>query len=135
MATSRGQPGKGCVQARQYADLAFSLACRWRNIKWMKLIGKEKILSFDFSSQLCAGRPTRSAGKCWRGGGRAGGQVAKLAFRLFAPIVDIFSNRCSTESQPGARWTAVDQLIALLGGDEGSGDQNDNEEKRSTRRG
>ena len=29
MATSRGQPGKGCVEARQYADLAFSLACRW----------------------------------------------------------------------------------------------------------
>ena len=28
MATSRGQPGKGCVEASQYADLAFSLACR-----------------------------------------------------------------------------------------------------------
>ena len=38
-------------------------------------------------------------------------------------------NRCSTESQPGARWTAVDQLIGLLGGDEGSGDQNDREEE------
>ena len=51
--------------------------------------GKE-ILSFDFSSQLCAGRPTRAAGKCWRGSGRAGGQVAKIVFRIFVPI-SIFS--------------------------------------------
>ena len=29
MATPRGQPGKGCAHARQYADLAFSLACRF----------------------------------------------------------------------------------------------------------
>ena len=29
MVTSRGQPGKGCAHARQYADLAFSLACRF----------------------------------------------------------------------------------------------------------
>ena len=36
MATSRGQPGKGCVEARQYADLAFSLACRWIDTNWMK---------------------------------------------------------------------------------------------------
>ena len=48
-------------------------------------------------------------------------------YLFFCPS-KIFSNRCSTENQPGARWTAVDQLIALLGGDEGSGDQNNNEE-------
>ena len=29
MATPRGQPGKGCAHARHYADLAFSLACRF----------------------------------------------------------------------------------------------------------
>merc|ERR1712156_749222 len=31
--------------------------------------------------------------------------------------------RCSTENQPGARYAAVDQLIGLLNGDEGSGDE------------
>ena len=99
------------------------------------------MISFDFLFQLCAGRPTRPTGQCWRGGGRAVGQVVKLDFRLLVlgarvpgvKVNFIFSNpshnRCSTESQPGARWTAVDQLIGLLGGDEGSGDQNDREEE------
>jgi len=86
MATSRGQPGKGCVEARQYADLAFSLACS------SVLGGPQGLL------------------------GNAGEEVGELL------------DRCSSESQPGARWTAVDQLIGLLGGDEGSGDQNDREE-------
>ena len=39
MATPRGQPGKGCAHARHYADLAFSLACRfWEEIRTTLLI-------------------------------------------------------------------------------------------------
>merc|ERR1719458_1679642 len=87
MATSRGQPGKGCVEARQYADLAFSLACS------SVLGGPQGLL------------------------GNAGEELGELLAR------------CSTESQPGARWTAVDQLIGLLGGDEGSGEQVEEEEE------
>jgi len=88
MATSRGQPGKGCVEARQYADLAFSLACS------SVLGGPQGLL------------------------GNAGEEVGELL------------DRCSTENQPGARWTAVDQLLGVLGGGEGSGDQNVQEENQ-----
>jgi len=88
MATSRGQPGKGCVEARQYADLAFSLACS------SVLGGPQGLL------------------------GNAGEELGELL------------DRCSTENQPGARWTAVDQLIGMLGGGEGSGDQNVQEENQ-----
>merc|ERR1712037_477307 len=86
MATSRGQPGKGCVEASQYADLAFSLACS-------SVLGGPQGLLVN-----------------------AGEEVGELL------------DRCSAESQPGARWTAVDQLIGLLGGDEGSGEQDEKEE-------
>jgi len=87
MATSRGQPGKGCVEASQYADLAFSLACS-------SVLGGPQGLLVN-----------------------AGEEVGELL------------DRCSAESQPGARWTAVDQLIGLLGGDEGSGEQDEKEEE------
>ena len=65
--------------------------------------------------------------------GNAGEEVGELLDRWEILLGGCFSKpspRCSTENQPGARWTAVDQLLGVLGGGEGSGDQNVQEENQ-----
>ena len=67
--------------------------------------------------------------------GNAGEELGELLDRwerlLRVSFLNLsFPARCSTENQPGARWTAVDQLIGVLGGGEGSGDQNVQEENQ-----
>ena len=71
MVTSRDQPVKGCGEARQYADLAFSLACKCnKTLTELHQQIKKK------TSQLCARRPTGSTRQRWRGGGRVAGEVS-----------------------------------------------------------
>ena len=60
MATPRGQPGKGCSHARQYADLAFSLACRF-------CLEIRTTLNQALLSQFCARRATWLVEKLRRG--------------------------------------------------------------------
>ena len=67
--------------------------------------------------------------------GNAGEELGELLDRwerlLRVSFLNLsFPARCSTENQPGARWTAVDQLLGVLGGGEGSGDQNVQEENQ-----
>ena len=57
MVTSRGQPGKGCGEARQYADLAFSLACRCNKTLIQLHQQIERLLFWLFIPALCSAVP------------------------------------------------------------------------------